>query len=228
MTLEPRALSGAWQSDREHHYTFWRPLRRRGGRGRFRRGRSNGLRCLAFRFYFFRSFCSIGHFFFRRFDRQWRNGSFCSSWGKSLGYGLLASSTSAATTSAAAATAASRGWTARRRLRGCRLSFGWRFRGTGTGGANWPGFRLRSIFRLKRRRSRNFRFVVLGLVALDLGSRVGCLFSIEIRWLQRRRSGLVGWGSGCLFATLQAVAHPFTHARFLTRKRGRDQSISPA
>jgi len=50
------------------------------------------------------------------------------------------------------------------------------------------------------------------------------MFCVEICRLERSRSGLLGWCCGCLFATLQAVAHPFAHARLLTQKRVRDQS----
>jgi hypothetical protein len=59
------------------------------------------------------------------------------------------------------------------------------------------------------------------------GTRGGVRFlpGVKICGLQRGRSGLVRGLFGLFFAALQAIAHPFTHARLLTQKRGRDQTV---
>jgi hypothetical protein len=71
---------------------------------------------------------------------------------------------------------------------------------------------------LRSRRGRNFRFLALGI-----GSRAWSLFRVKVCRLKRRRSGLIGGPGGSFFAALQALAHPFAHARLLTQMRVRDQ-----
>jgi len=99
-----------------------------------------------------------------------------------------------------------------------RLSVYGRPFGTRTRAARWLKLNL-SILGNRSGRRRNFR-----LIGLSSRFRGGRMFCVEICRLERRSSGLIGWCCGCLFATLQAVAHPFAHARLLTQKRVRDQS----
>jgi hypothetical protein len=50
------------------------------------------------------------------------------------------------------------------------------------------------------------------------------LFDLKICGLQWWRGFLIGWLSGLLFAALQAITHPFAHARLLTQMGLPDQS----
>ena len=69
----------------------------------------------------------------------------------------------------------------------------------------------------------------IGVVRFDVPGTGGGAgrFRFKIGGLQRRWSGLIGRLCRRLFAALQALAHPFTHARLLTQKRGWDQSSGP-
>ncbi len=98
MALEPRALAGSGQADRQYHNAFGRTRRDRrnggGDWGRSRRGRSFGLG-FDFRLRFFGCF-------WRRFE----DTAFGRGWGEGLRDGLFAATTTATSTSAAAAATA--------------------------------------------------------------------------------------------------------------------------
>ena len=140
------------------------------------------------------------------FDWSGRNNPFGYRRSESLRDGLFTTTGAAAPSATAAATACwrivwrsrSRGW-ARRRWR-----IGGRWLGCGFGNGISP-------------RRRSFRRIHLWLG--DFGSG---LFGVEISWLQRGRRSPFRLGS-LFFAALQALAHPFAHARLVTQMRRREQ-----
>jgi len=127
--------------------------------------------------------------------------------------GLFPPATASPATAAASAAAACGciPWRTRRR---CWLIFWWRLFGGGSSLPSSTGL----ILSKRRRRGRDFSGAVL-----DLRSRVRGLFCVKICGLQRRWSRLIGWPGGSFFAALQALAHPFAHARLLTQMRVPDQ-----